>query len=159
MATALKYSVPDNRFIGLLFLAPIATSLVIVALGAMYWAIHPILVMLFPTAKYGLDEAIAVLPIAMLVAGFSTILGAPQYLLFGGAALWLHLQTHPVRPWTCAVILLAINCTVTSVMFWFGYSEFGQLCLIFGSFFAPLWGFVFGLLYRRSIAREAKAVT
>ena len=156
MATGIRYSVPDNRFIGHLILTPILTSLVFFALGAMYWAIHPILVMLFPAAQDGLDEAIAILPILMFIAGISPILGAPQYLLFGGAALWLHLQTHPIRPWACAAILFVINCAVTSVIFLFGYTEFGPLCLMFGSFFAPLWGFVFALLYRRSVRREAK---
>jgi uncharacterized membrane protein YidH (DUF202 family) len=155
MDAAIKTFVPNNRFIGILILAPIATSLAFLALAAVFSAIHPALAMLFPTAKDGLDEAIMVLPVGMFIVGISPIFGGLQYLLFGGAALWLYLQNYPIRYWACTLVLLAINAAVSGVIIQFGDSEFGHLCLVFGSFFAPVWGLVFTLLYKRSVAREA----
>jgi hypothetical protein len=156
MDAAIKTFVPNNRFIGILILAPIATSLAFLALAAVYFAIQPTLVMVFPTAKDGLDESISVLPVGLFIVGLSPVFGGLQYLLFGGAALWVYLQNYPIRPWACALVLFAVNGAVTSVIFQFGYPEFGQFCLVFGSFFAPVWGVVFALLYGRSIAREAQ---
>ncbi|MVO15150.1 hypothetical protein [Parasedimentitalea huanghaiensis] len=155
MTTFIKFTVPDNRFFGFLLLAPIATSLSLLALTFVFLAVQPTLVLLFPSAKEGLDEAIMVLPVMQLIAGMSPIFGGLQYLLFGGVALWIYLQNNPVRPWACALLLFAVNGAVTAGIYLFVDQEFGVLCFTLGSFFAPVWGLVFALFYRRFTRQEA----
>ena len=141
---------PDNRFFGFLFLAPIATSLGLLALTLLFTGLHPTLVLLFPAAKDWLDELLLVLPVFQLIAGLSPLFGGLQYLIFGGTALWIYLQNNPTKPWACALLLFAVNCLVTAGIYLFGNPEFAMACLRMGSFFAPLWGVVFALFYRRT---------
>ena len=149
MTTISKYSVPDNKFFLALILSPIVTSLGLLVTTLVFLALQPTLVLLFPTAKDGLDEVILVLPVAQLVAGMSPVFGGLQYLIFGGVSLWIYLQNSPARPLACAFLMLAVNSLVTAGIYLLGHPEFGEFCLRLGSFFAPLWGLVFALLYRR----------
>ena len=155
MTTFIKFTVPDNRFIGFLLLAPIATSLGLLALTFVFLAVQPTLVLLFPSAKEGLDEAVMVLPVMQFIAGMSPIFGGFQYLLFGGVALWIYEQNNPITLWACALLLFAVNGAVTAVIYLFVDQAFGVLCLMLGSFFAPLWGLVFALFYKRFTRQEA----
>ena len=150
MTTNSRYSVPDNRFFLALILSPILTSLGLLVVTLAFLALQPTLVLLFPTAKEGLDEVLLVLPVAQLVAGMSPVFGGLQYLVFGGVSLWIYLQNSPARPLACAILMLAVNGLVTVGIYLLGYPEFGEFCLRLGSFFAPLWGLVFALLYRKA---------
>ncbi|NIZ62645.1 hypothetical protein DL239_16865 [Sedimentitalea sp. CY04] len=147
---------PDSRFILALIASPIITSLGLLALTVVFLALQPTLVLLLPAGKEGLDEAVLVLPVAQLIAGLSPVFGGLQYLFFGGVALWVYLQNNPARPLACALLMLAVNGLVTAGIYLLGHPEFGEFCLRLGSFFAPLWGLVFALLYDRSLKRAAK---
>lgn len=125
-----KYNVRNISFIGALLLAPIQTALVGIVVG-------------LPT-----ENVIA------YAALFAPFLGGLQYLIFGGIALWIYLHIAPPKPIACAVLLFAVNLGVCCAGILLGAilprafpREFFEICLHFGSVFAPLWGFVFALLF------------
>lgn len=80
--------------------------------------------------------------------------GWVPYLVFGGPALFLFLLVFPANPFLTALLLFCVNWLAFDPSFDLA-RELGmqispktaEFNLQFGSVFAPLWGFAFGVIY------------
>lgn len=85
------------------------------------------------------------------ISAFSVIFGAIPYFVVGGPVLWLAHQYRRPHPIASALLALAVNTAIFCGLELMAFSFFtdAQFFLAFGSFFAPLWGGTFALLYHR----------
>jgi len=134
-----------NQFLLALGTAPLVAMLVGFALGIISE------LLLWPFGLEGSGLLIG------FISAFAVIFGFVPYFALGGPVLWFvhrHIRPHPI---TSALTALAVN-TVTFVgldLVNFGFFTDAQFFLSFGSFFAPLWGGTFAILYRRYTRKPA----
>lgn len=92
---------------------------------------------------------------ALFIPVFALVFGGPIYLVVGTPLLLLYLQRHPCTPNRIAKLALVAMVAVLLVLP-LGLAPFADLPEIlmifklaaFGLIFAPLWGHVFGWIYR-----------
>ena len=105
-------------------------------------------------AYLGDAEAFAPLFFVAAAAVYGVMLGAPTYLVFGGIAFWLAARRAMRGGYAVMAFLANLASAPAVLVFFLVFSSgdaFGITALIigFGSLFAPIWGGIFGALYRR----------
>ena len=100
-----------------------------------------------------LDTAAGSAIFILAIPVFAILFGGIQYLTFGGVAFWMALRRGRSTAFFGFLSNLASLPVVTILSMIF--ADNGEvialpiMCLFFGSVFAPLWGAIFGSLYRR----------
>ena len=138
------HRVPPARFLATLVATPLITGI-------------PAFVVIYPLIL--LDVAAYVAPLSLIVAfvAAATVAGAPTYLLFGGPAFYLALRKRGPAANLVLPALLANLASAPFVLAWylvFEGADGGAVLptLVFvalGCVFAPIWGYLFGVVYRR----------
>lgn len=114
-----------------------------------------------PVAFFG---ALVAAPLAVAVGGvwaagipvFALVLGGPFYLVIGVPVLLWHLAHRPPEPGRIAVLAFVSFAIPAALCMAYLLLVFGQraaedlaIFVFFGLIFAPLWGGVFGIFYRK----------
>lgn len=108
----------------------------------------------FVLGGHGLGDTSLTAPLLVffvaLVSIGSTILGAPIYLSFGTVVLWQCAKRFRAHPLICALAGFTTNAALFGVaaLLTGSFDDLIGFYFQFGAFFAPLWGFCFGLKYR-----------
>lgn len=110
----------------------------------------------FTAAFVGAPLLVALLGCWLVIPVYAVLFGAPFYILLGAPAFILMLRRQEPTGGNLALAGFVANLLgpVLSIPFFLheGQSSPGGIVtffLIFGSIFAPIWGAVFALLYRR----------
>ncbi len=82
----------------------------------------------------------------------ATAMGGPVYLIVGIPVMLIYMAQHRVTPYDWAWLALVTHLAVFLPIFLFagltkGNVDSSGLYLVFGCFFAPLWGCISGTLY------------
>lgn len=91
---------------------------------------------------------------AFFIPTFAMMLGGPIYLAVGIPVMLVHMRRHQPTPMDWGLLALATHLALFLPIFLLAWQSGGNvdgtsLYLLFGSFFAPLWGAVSGMIYRR----------
>ncbi len=115
---------------------------------------HPVNLLWFVISLIGAPIIVAIFTFwVYFIPVAAVVLGGPSYLLFGTPALWVAVRRHDADPpRTAAFAFFANLVSFLPVLAYchFVLNEPGYALFIvgFGCFFAPIWGFVFGMLYQ-----------
>ncbi|MCV2892909.1 hypothetical protein [Lentibacter sp. XHP0401] len=122
--------------------------------------------LLYPTQRIHMPAFFAALVLApiiitgatfwLVVPVFAVVIGAPAYLGLGLPLLIWHLSRAPCNAGEIAALAFVSNftalCLTTFAAFALGKEQIVEATIFyfgFGLIFAPLWGWMFGLLYNR----------
>ena len=154
MTEKTKHTVHKVKFLVSLIVAP-------VFVGALGFA-GAYLLALLSNAWPGLGTPLSPVLILLISAPFAVGYGGVQYLLVGGPILYFYLRRFPPHVGTAAIIGFLVNLilavaglTIAALTPAHLSQQYFQLCLMFGSFFAPTWSAISIWLYRKSTSKRA----
>ncbi|MDE4174831.1 hypothetical protein PXK01_11740 [Phaeobacter sp. PT47_59] len=89
-----------------------------------------------------------------IIAPFATVMGGPVYLIVGIPVMLVYMAQHRVTPYDWAWLAFVTHLAVFLPIFLIavltkGNVDGSSIYLIFGCFFAPVWGCISGVLYAR----------
>lgn len=116
------------------------------------WSAHPISLTAFFAALILAPLIVAILgaPVFMLPVA-ALVFGLPVYLMLGAPVMFWMLSRGERRKTAFAVAAIFVNSTTSIALYIYAprEPELGNIYLLFGSVFAPIWAATFIALYKR----------
>lgn len=91
---------------------------------------------------------------ALFIPTFAVMLGGPIYLAVGIPVMLVYMRRHRPPPMDWGLLAFTTHLALFLPIFALAWQsgsnvDSARIYLLFGSFFAPLWGAVSGVIYRR----------
>ena len=91
---------------------------------------------------------------ALFIPTFAVMLGGPIYLAVGIPVMLVYMRRHRPPPMDWGLLAFATHLALFLPIFALAWQsgtnvDSARIYLLFGSLFAPLWGAVSGVIYRR----------